>query len=253
MTVTAWMDQRQSYYHQRHHHQLHQNDSHHNHYNHHSHHSVDSAHNGYNNHHQHQYGHRYDRPHPHQFHPPHISGPFHGQISPVSADLPEMTLERLPLTTSFVAHSDTSSSCTTDSSSAWSQDGDTIPDDEMDDGLDHAQDMSWEQDSGQILAVPKLEPVDDDNMLEHIQDMPTRVDSDYNNILRTVLPDQTASTDAAAPEAPVKFKRPRGRPRKYPLNTIVNTAKVAKGRTKTGCITCRRRKKKCDEAKPRCE
>ncbi|KAM0182216.1 hypothetical protein ACHAPF_001103 [Botrytis cinerea] len=29
-------------------------------------------------------------------------------------------------------------------------------------------------------------------------------------------------------------------------------SKVEKGRSKTGCVTCRKRKKKCDEAKPRC-
>lgn len=29
-------------------------------------------------------------------------------------------------------------------------------------------------------------------------------------------------------------------------------AKTTKGRSKTGCLTCRKRKKKCDEAKPRC-
>lgn len=49
-----------------------------------------------------------------------------------------------------------------------------------------------------------------------------------------------------------KTKRPRGRPRKHPLTPAVNANKSAKGRSKTGCITCRKRKKKCDEAKPRC-
>jgi hypothetical protein len=50
--------------------------------------------------------------------------------------------------------------------------------------------------------------------------------------------------DSAAPAA---VPRKRGRPRKHPLPT---GAKVTKGRSKTGCITCRRRKKKCDETKP---
>ncbi|KAI9673728.1 MAG: hypothetical protein M1829_003965 [Trizodia sp. TS-e1964] len=47
-------------------------------------------------------------------------------------------------------------------------------------------------------------------------------------------------------------RRPRGRPRKNPLPTTVldPSAKIQKGRSKTGCITCRRRKKKCDEQKP---
>jgi hypothetical protein len=47
--------------------------------------------------------------------------------------------------------------------------------------------------------------------------------------------------------------RKRGRPRKHPLPTPGDQAKVAKGRSKTGCITCRRRKKKCDETKPACK
>ncbi|KAI9811786.1 MAG: hypothetical protein M1826_003097 [Phylliscum demangeonii] len=47
-------------------------------------------------------------------------------------------------------------------------------------------------------------------------------------------------------------KRPRGRPRKHPLPSPDEHGKNAKGRSKTGCITCRRRKKKCDETKPHC-
>ncbi|KAK5169127.1 uncharacterized protein LTR77_006436 [Saxophila tyrrhenica] len=43
--------------------------------------------------------------------------------------------------------------------------------------------------------------------------------------------------------------RKRGRPRKHP---IVDQKKAAHARSKTGCGTCRRRKKKCDEAKPTC-
>jgi hypothetical protein len=44
--------------------------------------------------------------------------------------------------------------------------------------------------------------------------------------------------------------RKRGRPRKHPLPAPGGQAKITKGRSKTGCITCRRRKKKCDETKP---
>jgi hypothetical protein len=47
-------------------------------------------------------------------------------------------------------------------------------------------------------------------------------------------------------------KRPRGRPRKHPIQTA-ETQKIQKGRSKTGCLTCRKRKKKCDETKPTCE
>lgn len=46
--------------------------------------------------------------------------------------------------------------------------------------------------------------------------------------------------------------RKRGRPRKHPLPTPGGQMKAAKGKSKTGCITCRRRKKECDETKPDC-
>ncbi|KAF2213610.1 hypothetical protein CERZMDRAFT_111256 [Cercospora zeae-maydis SCOH1-5] len=44
--------------------------------------------------------------------------------------------------------------------------------------------------------------------------------------------------------------RKRGRPRKHP---VVEQKKSTHIRSKTGCKTCRRRKKKCDEARPSCQ
>lgn len=44
--------------------------------------------------------------------------------------------------------------------------------------------------------------------------------------------------------------RKRGRPRKYP---VVEQKKSTHIRSKTGCKTCRRRKKKCDEGRPSCQ
>ncbi|KAK6334405.1 hypothetical protein TWF730_003619 [Orbilia blumenaviensis] len=52
------------------------------------------------------------------------------------------------------------------------------------------------------------------------------------------------------PQQPIK--RPRGRPRKNPPNPPEPKSKTTKGRSKTGCLTCRKRKKKCDEGKPEC-
>ncbi|KAI9837822.1 MAG: hypothetical protein M1819_006756 [Sarea resinae] len=80
---------------------------------------------------------------------------------------------------------------------------------------------------------PKLEELDDDDQ------------GDVKNIpLAEVMP-----THPNAPQA----KRPRGRPRKNPpASQTSSLSKVTKGRSKTGCITCRRRKKKCDETKPHC-
>ena len=51
----------------------------------------------------------------------------------------------------------------------------------------------------------------------------------------------------------VLVKRGRGRPRKLPVPTLQPTSKAPKRRSVTGCFTCKRRKKKCDESKPSCE
>ena len=102
------------------------------------------------------------------------------------------------------------------------------------DEIDH--DVHWEKDSDDVLAVPKMEPMEEDfnfDVLKHTPLVPP------------------ASTELQG-SLQTKQKRPRGRPRKHPLTPVVNTSKVTKGRSKTGCITCRKRKKKCDEAKPRC-
>lgn len=52
---------------------------------------------------------------------------------------------------------------------------------------------------------------------------------------------------------PMRLKKPRGRPRKHPIIVPDPSTKCSKGRSKTGCYTCRRRKKKCDETKPECK
>ncbi|ETR98331.1 hypothetical protein M419DRAFT_103464 [Trichoderma reesei RUT C-30] len=105
-----------------------------------------------------------------------------------------------------------------------------------DEGEEDNQWEQWEQGSDEALAIPKLEPIDDDINLEDVSAAP----------LSQTPPNELLGG------APIKQKRPRGRPRKHPLTPIVNANKVTKGRSKTGCITCRKRKKKCDEAKPRC-
>lgn len=97
-------------------------------------------------------------------------------------------------------------------------------------------DDHWEHDSDEGMAVPKVEPMDEDVRLDDIKEAPL-----------TPVPSATSPT-ATQP----KPKRPRGRPRKHPLTPAVPANKVTKGRSKTGCLTCRKRKKKCDEAKPRC-
>lgn len=97
-------------------------------------------------------------------------------------------------------------------------------------------DTHWDEGSDDCLAIPKVEPMDEDVRLDEIKEAPP-----------TPVPSNTSPTTLQA-----KPKRPRGRPRKHPLAPAVATNKITKGRSKTGCLTCRKRKKKCDEAKPRC-
>lgn len=56
--------------------------------------------------------------------------------------------------------------------------------------------------------------------------------------------------DQLSPVSPAPRKR--GRPRKYPKNDSLQPKKASHARSKTGCGTCRKRKKKCDETKPGC-
>lgn len=84
------------------------------------------------------------------------------------------------------------------------------------------------------MPPPKVEELED----EDIQSIKT---SEVGN-------DREQNDNPAG--APVPVPRKRGRPRKHPLPAPGSQAKVTKGRSKTGCITCRRRKKKCDETKP---
>ncbi|KAL3482385.1 fungal-specific transcription factor domain-containing protein [Aspergillus californicus] len=83
-------------------------------------------------------------------------------------------------------------------------------------------------------VVPKVEELDDHDDLSSIKPLGVGV----------------PSMDSTA--VPVNVPRKRGRPRKHPLPIPGGQAKITKGRSKTGCITCRRRKKKCDETKPAC-
>ncbi|KAL4888980.1 fungal-specific transcription factor domain-containing protein [Aspergillus ambiguus] len=89
-------------------------------------------------------------------------------------------------------------------------------------------------------VTPKVEEVDDVDDLQSIK--PLSVETMAN----------ADSTQRDSTAAPANVPRKRGRPRKHPLPVPGGQAKITKGRSKTGCITCRRRKKKCDETKPTC-
>jgi hypothetical protein len=92
-----------------------------------------------------------------------------------------------------------------------------------------------ESDRSVDTVIPKVEEIEEDEEMLH----PKSAEGE----------NQTEETPGVPPtnNAP----RRRGRPRKHPLPTG-GQGKVAKGRSKTGCITCRRRKKKCDETQPAC-
>ncbi|KAE8148192.1 fungal-specific transcription factor domain-containing protein [Aspergillus avenaceus] len=90
-------------------------------------------------------------------------------------------------------------------------------------------------------VTPKVEELDDVDDLQSIK--PSGAVEPMAN---------ANSTHSDVTATPVNVPRRRGRPRKHPIPTPGGQLKITKGRSKTGCITCRRRKKKCDETKPSC-
>jgi hypothetical protein len=130
-------------------------------------------------------------------------------------------------TSAFTMTTSAASSCT----DPWSSSSRGYVEEEDDDG-----DVSWVQED-EVAVVPKLEPLDEDDV----------------NMADLEMKGSVAPETPSVVSTPPQIKRPRGRPRKHPKPTAESQAKITKGRSKTGCITCRKRKKKCDEAKPGCE
>ncbi|KAJ5601871.1 hypothetical protein N7510_011405 [Penicillium lagena] len=93
-----------------------------------------------------------------------------------------------------------------------------------------------------------LSPVSDFSRSQHMELMSPKIEELDADDLQNIK----SATVETVPGASVAVPRKRGRPRKHPLPTPGGQVKVTKGRSKTGCITCRRRKKKCDETKPAC-
>lgn len=143
-----------------------------------------------------------------------------GPLSPVSSSLDMPGADATAATTTIPPGSRTDSwnSMQTQTSEEGGEDTSTL----------------WDQGSDDAFPIPKLEQLEDDMNLHDITEAPANENADK-------LLSQP------------KQKRPRGRPRKHPLTTNPSASKITKGRSKTGCITCRKRKKKCDEAKPRCK
>jgi hypothetical protein len=129
------------------------------------------------------------------------------------------------------------------STERWNTPGFVIEEEEgafevdMDDGREGEGDEEEGRDVSEdfdLLLEPKIESPDHDLLMGDLHEA------------------ESSMMKSGEDKSPSQMKRPRGRPRKHPVPTIESLAKVAKGRSKTGCITCRKRKKKCDEAKPRC-
>jgi hypothetical protein len=112
-------------------------------------------------------------------------------------------------------------------SSEWSSTGSSSSPEHADSVITPNSDDS--NDSPDATIGPKIEELDDDGIGEFI------------GIEDAKLP---SSNDADLVRA-----RKRGRPRKHPVS---ESRKTAHTRSKTGCATCRRRKKRCDERKPGC-
>lgn len=89
-------------------------------------------------------------------------------------------------------------------------------------------------------AVPKVEELDDNDELG----------SGLQGVKPVPGPLGVENATLPSTAAPANVPRKRGRPRKHPLPVPGGQLKITKGRSKTGCVTCRRRKKKCDETKP---
>lgn len=168
--------------------------------------------------------------------------PLNGQLSPISTG---MDAPPGPSTDDTACCSGQDSmnapptlhSASSSNTDSWSVIyGETVEDIDMTQVMDE-HDAHWEHGSDDDdITVPKAEPMEEDVRLDEIKEAPP-----------TPVPSNTSPTSTQP-----KPKRPRGRPRKHPLAPAVAANKITKGRSKTGCLTCRKRKKKCDEAKPRC-
>ncbi|KAJ5141456.1 hypothetical protein N7526_002451 [Penicillium atrosanguineum] len=119
-----------------------------------------------------------------------------------------------------------------------------------DDTSSGSPDWAGDPDQSPVNIDPMAFARSHDFMLDSEMDAAPKVEELEEDIQSIKQSDVGNGEDIAG--APVTVPRKRGRPRKHPLPSPGGQVKVTKGRSKTGCITCRRRKKKCDESKPAC-
>jgi len=105
------------------------------------------------------------------------------------------------------------------------------------------------EDEGRTIKMDEDGHIIPDDAVDLNDMVQPKVESPGEDATMALIENHRRSIDTMSP--PVA-KRPRGRPRKHPVPSE-SSNKITKGRSKTGCITCRKRKKKCDETKPRCK
>lgn len=161
-------------------------------------------------------------------------------------DLERQSLHRQALETSQLSAFDINVPKSLPRPSAWRPSG-YIESEEVDEG-EEEEDRSVDQAMEDAMMIERDDSEEVEGLLE------PKVESPDGLVGMDDVQELRAGSRTPQPTG-VSFqaKRPRGRPRKHPAPNLESLAKVAKGRSKTGCITCRKRKKKCDEAKPRCK
>jgi hypothetical protein len=113
--------------------------------------------------------------------------------------------------------------------------------------------LSTDHDVRGFSITPKIEELDDYSVTSDLTMDDIMEDDDLDVKPDISILDSMSPMSLTAPSPMTTSRRPRGRPRKHPKPEPASLSKKPLGRSKTGCITCRRRKKKCDERKPNCK
>lgn len=111
-------------------------------------------------------------------------------------------------------------------------------------------------DTSRAQLEPDDAPSNDDDDDDGVEEMDARMEKRAVACLKSLQrrASSAAKMDAGSDRAvePAQPRKPRGRPKKETSATPVTPSFKKNGRSKTGCQTCRNRKKKCDELKPIC-